>query len=71
MHHYKIVLLDHRYHVRSVEEIDFETDEIACERAKTLYGERAPHAVEVWHGARFVCRVNEAGINFAPPPPLS
>ena len=47
MHHYKIVLLDHRYHVRSVEEIDFETDEIACERAKTLYGERAPHAVAV------------------------
>ncbi|MGE0339251.1 MAG: hypothetical protein AB7O79_05160 [Xanthobacteraceae bacterium] len=71
MHHYKIVLLDHRNHVRSVEEIDFETDEIACERAKTLYGERAPHAVEVWDGARFVCRVNEAGINFAPPPPLS
>ncbi|HRF07781.1 MAG TPA: hypothetical protein PL193_03940 [Xanthobacteraceae bacterium] len=71
MPRFKFVLLDHRYHVRAVEETDFETDEMACERARSMYGNRAPYAVEVWDGGRFVCRVNEAGLHFSPPPPIS
>lgn len=66
---YKFMCLDHRNHVVTVENHDFETDELACERARRMFGNRAPFAVEVWDGGRFVCRVNEAGLHFSPPPP--
>ena len=67
-HRYKFLTLDHRNHVTAVDETDFETDEYAAERARAMYGDQAPHAVEVWDGGRFVCRVNEVGLHFAPPP---
>lgn len=68
---YKFMLLDHRDHLIEVKELGFETDELACERAKALYGERSPHAVEVWEGARFICRMNAVGLQFSPPPTMA
>lgn len=68
-HNYKIAVLDHRNHVVSVDEPRIDTDEQAAERAKATYSELTPYAVEVWDGGRFVCRVNDVGLIFAPPPP--
>lgn len=68
---YKFMLLDHRNHLIEVKEFTFESDELACERAKALYGERRPYAVEVWQSARLVCQMDEAGLQFSPPPAVA
>ncbi len=65
---YKFLCLDHRNHVVAVEETEFDTDEFACERARRMYSDLAPYAIEAWDGGRFVCRVNEVGLHFSPPP---
>lgn len=65
MPNYKFMVLDHRNHLIEVQEAPFASDEIACERAKTIYAERTPHAVEVWQTARFICRMNDVGLRFA------
>ncbi len=61
---YKFMVLDHRNHLIEVLEVPFASDELACERAKAIYVERSPHAVEVWQLARFVCRMNNVGLEF-------
>lgn len=65
MPEYKFMVLDHRNHLVDVIDSKFESDELACERARALYNERAPHAVEVWQIARFICRMNDVGLEFA------
>ena len=62
---YKFMLLDHRNHLIEVQEVPIPSDELACERAKAIYVERMPHAVEVWQIARFICRMNEIGLRFS------
>ncbi len=62
---YKFMVLDHRNHLIEVQEVPFSSDELACERAKAIYEERAPHAVEVWQIARFVCRMNDVGLHIS------
>lgn len=65
MPNYKFMVLDHRNHLIEVQEAAFPGDDFACERAKSIFSERMPHAVEVWQTARFVCRMNDVGLQFA------
>jgi hypothetical protein len=56
---YQYRFLDYRDHLESFSELEFESDELACERAKSM---RAKGTIEVWERARFVCRVDETGL---------
>jgi hypothetical protein len=65
MPQYKFMVLDHRDHLIEVLEVPFSSDVLASERAKAIYIERSAHAVEVWQSARFICRMNQVGLEFA------
>ncbi len=55
---YRFNYLDQRNHIRRFDECNLDSDALASERARTLYG-RQP--LEVWQGSRFICRIEADG----------
>lgn len=62
---YKFLFLDHRNRSRRSAILKYRTDEFACEAVRVLF-EGDP--IEVWAGSRFVCRMDDRGVQLAAQP---
>ena len=62
---YKYAFLDRGNGVIVLRHIEFANDEIAIAHAKTLRLSFGEHALEVWEGERFVCRLDGSGAKFS------
>lgn len=59
---YRFRFLDHRNHFRDQADMKYASDAFACEAARIIF-QRDP--IEVWQEQRFVCRVDERGLQVA------
>jgi hypothetical protein len=59
---YKYVFLDRGSGVIVLRHIEFANDELAIAHARSLRLSFGEHALEVWEGERFVCRLDAQGM---------